>query len=184
MAFYGKVGYKVVQTGHWSKRYSIRAPAMKLRGTHEFYHKGLANHKKVYILRDGRDVALSMWRSKELQHIKFKDLTFSEFLRTPLDWYETPGKKTSVKLTILEHWYKHVTSWWSAKNTLTVSYEDAMIDIGPVLERISTFYALPLQFKGYAVGDIGPSPSGEYAIAKWKEQFTQEDLEYYEQITI
>lgn len=76
---------------------------------------------RLYLYRDGRDVALPLWRTKGFQPAEWHGLSFAEFLRTPLDWWETPGQPArGPRVTIAEHWRLHLDSWYNAPDTLFI----------------------------------------------------------------
>ncbi|WP_452225893.1 sulfotransferase domain-containing protein [Lacinutrix cladophorae] len=116
--------------GHWSNRKVKQEgnPYGKLFGNHYFADKNNNNAPKIYIVRDGRAVAYSVWKTPNFLHKDISNLSFKAFLRTPIDWYGTPSKKSDTNLTILEHWALHVTSWYALaeqnNNVLIIRYED------------------------------------------------------------
>lgn len=115
--------------GHWSNRKVNEKgnPFGKLFGNH--YFPGTNNKEpKIYIIRDVRAVAYSIWNTDNFIHKDIAGISFEEFLRTKLDWEETPARKKESNLTIVEHWYKHVQLWEDSllvdDNLLIVRYED------------------------------------------------------------
>ena len=176
-AFTGKRTTDTVPTGHWSDRRMHQAPARYFRGGHQFYSEHLQG-PRIYLYRDGRDVALSMWRTKSFQAAEHRGLSFSEYLRLPLDWYETPGKRSAKGLTIVEHWRAQLDSW-QGREALYVRYADLLADPAGQLERIARYTDRPLVCVPAEIEGQGPDPSGDYRAEKWREAFTEDDLTYF-----
>ena len=175
--FEGGVTLGSVRTGHWSERLTEMVPNTPIRGRHPFYHDGL-KEPRLYLYRDGRDVVLSMWRTKIFQPKTVRGFTFSEFLRWKLDWRRTPGCRAKPQQTITDHWRSHLDSWAKAPNTYFVCYEQLLQDTEAELARIGEFVGLPvLEYR--EPGGMGPAPSGDYRVCKWSVIFTEEDLDYF-----
>lgn len=104
---------KPVTWGHWSNRKenSEGNPYGQLFGNHYFAERNNNQLPKVYIIRDVRAVALSIWKTQNFIHKDLEDLVFSDFLRMKLDWSGTPANKTEPIKNIIEHWCDHVESW-------------------------------------------------------------------------
>jgi hypothetical protein len=121
---------KSVVWGHWSNR-EINPngnPYGKLFGNHYFADANINDLPKIYILRDGRAVAYSIWKTRNFVHKDANDMDFKTFLRSSIDWHGSPSRQTEPSLTILEHWSLHVASWLKMEqedvNTLIVRYKD------------------------------------------------------------
>jgi hypothetical protein len=179
-ALTGKRTTETVPTGHWSNRYMHQAPARYFRGGHQFYSPKLPG-PRIYLYRDGRDVALSMWRTKRFQAREDRGRSFSEYLRQPLDWYETPGKRNATGLTIAEHWRLHLDSW-RKRPACFVRYADLLTDARCELERIARYVDAPLVCVPAELDGQGPDPSGDYRAGKWRDAFTADDLAYFHSI--
>lgn len=183
-ALEGHISLVETVTGHWSQRVEVTAPDRWLRGGHQFYNDQ-QNGPRVYLYRDGRDVALSLWRTKEFQHTTWHDLRFAEFLRRPLDWQATPKQHCvyiDEVLTIAEHWRLHLESWQNAPSTCFVRYEDLLLHTESEVARIAAFVGRrPLPGIGNVPG-VGPSPSGDYRAGKWRGVFTDDDLDHFFEI--
>ena len=180
-AFFGSAKLVKAVTGHWSRRVTVMAPDKRLRGGHQFYRDGLPG-KRVYLYRDGRDVALSLWRTTAFQHKSWANLSFSQFLQRPLDWRATPGTRASGRLTIAGHWKRHLDSWRNAPGVCFVSYEKLLLHTESEIARIAAFVGcepLPLSV---AASGVGPFPSGTYRVSKWQAEFEQRDLDYFFEI--
>ncbi|APY07551.1 hypothetical protein BWZ20_04230 [Winogradskyella sp. J14-2] len=121
---------KEVVWGHWSNRKNKKDgnPYGKLFGNHLFAYHNKNKLPKIYIYRDGRAVAYSVWKTPNFLNKEDSKLDFNEFLQKPIDWYGTPSIKSSKSLTIFEHWLVHINSWFDLaeadNNLLLVKYED------------------------------------------------------------
>lgn len=178
--FYGNIGMASAITGHWSEPVTVLAPPLRLHGGHQFYHAGLLG-PRVYLYRDGRDVALSLWRTKAFQHQGARDLGFSEFLRAPLDWHATPRRRAKPYLTIVEHWLAHVNSWDDAP-AYFLRYENLLTDRAAEITRLGKFLGLEPDMEALDVEPVGPFPSGDHRVSKWRDGFNSDDLDYFHQI--
>lgn len=167
-------------TGHWSNRFECQVPTLPIFGGHSHFSHKLPG-PRIYLYRDGRDVALSLWRTRGFQAVDWRGLSFAEFLRRPLDWYATPGKPSERGLTIAEHWRAHLDSW-RGRAACFVRYADLLADSGGELERIARYCAVKLAVVPSEPCDCGPEPSGDYRVSKWRDVFTAEDLAYFHSI--
>ena len=169
--------------GHWSENYKFDKPILhgKLFGSHRMQTKG--RWPGLYIYRDARDVALSVWRSKGFLHTNIKDNnTFSTYLKTNLDWQDTPSLRAIPTKNIFKHWLDHVTGWhekYKGSNILFVRFEELLIDTDNVLIRIGEHFDLERQAKVLSLKKmVGPSPNAG-KCGKWKEFFSPEDLKFF-----
>lgn len=152
-AFLAKNFYKnndlcldTIKWGHWSNR-KIKQdgnPYGKLFGHHFFPTPKNFNGPGIYIIRDGRAVAYSIWKTSNFLHKDIANtISFSAFLETPLDWIGSPSKKSEPKYTVLEHWSMHCISWLEfAKNNkdlLVIFYEDLIDEPYQVYLQIKRF---------------------------------------------
>lgn len=143
-----------VTWGHWTNRlkkedgneYGL------LFGNHNFPGDWINNvkHPMIYIYRDGRDVAYSIWKTPNFIHPKHQNISFSDFLRTKIDWEGTPAKKSLPKENIIQHWERHVTEWHKAeaKNLLIVNYEELKNNPQKIFETILKKF-FPLRYLFY-----------------------------------
>jgi len=129
--------------GHWSKiQKEDSSKNFKLFGSHSFplkRHKYLPK-KKVYIFRDGIDVAFSMWRSR-WYHKDWGEITFDDYLTRKIDWYSSPTVCKESNQTILQHWLQHVEKWHSIQNRYIhiIRYEDLLLNPEKEYERLLSF---------------------------------------------
>ena len=178
-AFYGIATVQPAQSGHWAQRVTVNARALELHGGHIFYRKPFPKGSLVYLYRDGRDVLASLWRTKAFQHPSRRNQTFAQFLRTKLDWYATPGRKSRKRLLPAVHWRRHLDTWATAPGVYMLRYEELLLDTPGELERLGAFLGLTPNLSALDVGDVGPFPSSDHRIAKWRDVFTDADLEFF-----
>jgi hypothetical protein len=148
-AFLAKNFYKTkdlsidkVTWGHWSDR-RIKAdgnPYGKLFGNHYFGFENQNSTPKIYIYRDGRAVAYSIWKTPNFISKEEAGITFNDFLNKKIDWSGTPARKAEPECTIFQHWAKHVSSWKklakSDENLLMIRYEDLVDDPYSIYQKI------------------------------------------------
>ena len=181
-AFYGTQTSTTRPTGHYSARWAVTTIGMQLWGSHCIYNARLPG-PRLYLYRDGRDVALSLWRTKGFQPREWHSLSFSAFLRMPLDWTETPGRPArGPRLTIAAHWQQHLATWQHAPETLCLSYAALLRDPAAELARVAAFTGCSLRSASLAQGDYGPDASGDYRADKWRAAFSADDLDYFHSI--
>ncbi|TDN82193.1 sulfotransferase domain-containing protein [Salegentibacter sp. 24] len=176
--------------GHWSNRKTKELnPYGQLFGGHHFPKRSFRLKPKplLYIYRDGRAVAYSIWKTPNFLNREMSGLSFSEFLRTPLDWKGSPGNKIGEGLTIFEHWSKHVEEWSRLKgNIVLISYEELLENPGKVYKKI-LLHCFPMQYyKKFNNTDIKiiEKPLGllpnKGSKDSWKKVFNEDDLKYYQ----
>ncbi len=169
--------------GHWSRLRNLEDMVKNgaLFGSHSF---ALRRHrflpiKKIYIYRDGRDVAFSMWNSKFYDKA-WGDITFSEYIRKDIDWFSTPTFKSSSKRTILQHWEDHVVGWLKTNDRfiLKLRYEEVLADQEKTVKQIAEFLKRPIPSKIKAVNKLVGLAPNKGKIHKWKDHLTEADHEY------
>lgn len=150
--------------------------ASKLFCGHLFWRKK-GRGPCIYILRDGRDVAVSTWRTKEFLHPDWQDMPFAAYIRTPLDWMISPTHKRDPRWTIIEHWYNHVRSWMNHPTVCYVRFENLVQQPYKVLRGLSKWLGLP--HRGIVVQEpVGYAPH-EGTVGRWEQYFTPEDLQHF-----
>lgn len=167
-------------TGHWSNR-QPNAPwaGRVLSGGHGFYN---GQERCIYVVRDGRDVALSFFRTKAFQHESWGGLSLSDVLRKPLDWRGTPGRRwDDGKVSIVEHWYKHVRGWEAHDDIYYLRYENLMTRPSATLAQLGDWLGIEPQ-PASVNGGVGAFPSGDYCVAKWRGAYSDDDLAYFHSI--
>jgi hypothetical protein len=123
-------GTTSVKWGHWANRKVTpnSNKYYKLFGSHAFPTKTMKkiDYPMIYIYRDGRAVAYSIWKTENFINPKYKNISFTDFLREKLDWKGSPAFRSKEKYTIAEHWEKHVIGWKKIskqnKNILIIRY--------------------------------------------------------------
>ncbi|GAF82910.1 unnamed protein product, partial [marine sediment metagenome] len=138
--------------------------------------------------RDGRDVAVSLWRTKSLQHPDWRELSFSEFLRKPLDWYHTPGIRADYGFSVPKLWKRHVTSWLVHQNRTHdrpkyVRYEELLLHLEATLDRLAgELEIVPWSWPPKPVEEkVGIEPH-QGVVGGWRDVFSEEDLIYFHSI--
>jgi bile-salt sulfotransferase len=166
--------------GHWANRGQGEPLEYgKLWGNHEHWKREY--RKCFYAFRDGRDVALSLWRTKIMQNPTWHDLSFAEFLRKPLDWRMSPGKGRKPQFpewTVVEHWLAHLRSWENHRRVHYVRYEDLVLEPEQTIQAMGKFLGIhperivPIrEWVGY--------DSNRSQIGEWQDFFTSEDLDFF-----
>lgn len=172
--------------GHWSNRKTnIKGTEYgKLFGSHRFpSNKTVDYGPAIYIYRDVRAVAVSCWKTPNFKHASWDKLSFSEYLRRPLDWRGSPGNPTtesSPSLTIVQHWYAHLEAWKDREDIYFVRYEDLINQPEKTARQISEEFRF---LKMPRLIDPITSPTGLLPNAAksdgWKNYFiSSEDIDY------
>lgn len=184
---------KNIYTGHWANRKlepTVEAGKLMVEDTHKFpsIKDFVSRAPRLYIYRDGRAVAYSLWNTKHFLNHHYKDISFSEFLRMKLDWHRSPGYKSTPKYTIAEHWIKHVTSWLRIakynKHIQIIRFKDLVNNPEQIYNNLIEKFDF-LKEKISSKDEIyipqklvGISPnSGK--IDSWKSVFTAEDKAFF-----
>lgn len=168
---------KVAGIGHWSQRVRVEGFAWQgLIGGHGFWN---GQSGCLYVYRDGRDVAASLFRSKRFLNRAWRGMTFSEFLREPLDWRGSPSRRAEPGMTVAEHWRAHLESWLPRPGVVGVRYEDLCTLPNTTLEGLREQLGLEHQGK-YAVPQrlVGVLPN-EGRIGTWRDWFGVDDVAWF-----
>lgn len=185
------------RAGHWAdRRPSVMHRLGKLAGGHAFSPlrvvrdggpvrfsgpawaiEGLPG--AVYVYRDGRDVMASLWRTKAFMHPKARKLSFSEWLRRPLDWLESPAHRAIPTLYAPAHWRIHVDGWAETAGAFRVRYED-MVRCPEFPIRAIWAWADSLILHDFepVEGLVGTFPN-EGRIGAWRDVFSDDDLAFF-----
>lgn len=194
--FYPKEDLSVseFQWGHWSNREKnkLKNPYGKLFGSHDFPDQKILNSYEpmIYIMRDPRSVAVSIFKTENFLSKEMAALKFSEFLKKPIDWVGSPANKSIAKHTIIEHCILHHNAWYLASkknsNILVIKYEELKNHPEDVYETIYSEYFNSFLKKHRnqvekITKPIGLLPNaGE--INTWQDYFDSNDLKYYESL--
>jgi hypothetical protein len=181
---------KPITWGHWSNRLEKREgnPYGRLFGGHGFPTESIINSYQpiVYIYRDGRAVAYSVWKTPNFLNAEQSQLSFSAFLRTPLDWKGSPGKRVNRGEIISQHWYNHVDAWHQAarenQNILIVRYEDLKNNPRNVYDAVKAkFFKFRLPTSANMVRidtPVGLLPN-RATVHAYEKVFSDEDLMFF-----
>ena len=119
----------VIPDIHYNPEYCSQIVGPRLIKSHMPY---TADYPKViYLVRDGRDVAVSYFYYLKKYRRIAPEITFMEFIT----------EFNAGKIDQFGHWGEHVTSWVDPQNSnlLLIRYEDMKDDTGQVLEKVLTF---------------------------------------------
>ena len=175
--------------GHWSNRKvrDIGNPYGKLFKNHHFPKKIKYIQPKIYIVRDGRSVAYSIWNTPNFINKELRDISFHDFLRTKIDWKGSPSNKVLPEYTILEHWYQHVKAWEKYNNfdneLLIIKYEELLNNPYEIYLKIhDKFFKNKRVLKEEEIDNI-KTPVGllpnKATINSWEKAFSEEDKILY-----
>ena len=180
--------------GHWANRkINIEGNEyQKLFGSHAFPSSEFKNidYPVIYIYRDGRAVAYSIWKTENFLHPRYANISFSDFLKLKLDWRGSPAWKSREKYTIAEHWEKHVKGWLKIssknRNILIVSYEELVTDPYKVyLEIHQRFFKSKKRKSEKEIviieKAVGLKPN-QATKDSWKEVFSREDDLFFQSL--
>jgi bile-salt sulfotransferase len=196
MAFIGKNFYPGMdlstplgRIGHWADRVRGQLnPYGKLAGHHHFYGDDIGKfiEPACYIYRDGRSVAVSLWKTKQFMHPDWRDMSFSEFLRKPLDWLGSPGRDLPddvPRRTIAEHWLAHIESWRESGNgVLLVRYEDLLRNPLGVSDDIARWSGVNPTGKLHLIDELVGWYPNDGSADSWREVFSDADAAFFHQI--
>ena len=142
----------------------------------------------IYLVRDGRDVMVSIWKMdmRVSRYLGEKEISFSRYIRENrhhVDQFASdnmiPYVDDGIPLPSL--WWWSITQWCHFDDAYLVSYETLVED--PDLVRLRLSYYLGIDPVSQEVNDspVGFLASSVRNIGTWKEHFTREDLEYWEE---
>jgi len=167
--------------GHWSNRKKFKEPVPfgLLFGSHHYVDAD----NSIYIYRDGRAVAYSLWKSEGFLNPYLKSLNFSDFIRCKLDWKNSPGYPAQPpRQTVFEQWYDHVNWYLTRTRKINlVRYEELVMFPDRIVEQIATRFGLSFESFKPLEERVGPSPNAG-TIDAWRDVFFEDDLEYFHSI--
>lgn len=201
-------------TGHWRRRAAerdlglSRAPGAlsyqgervegdervaygKLLGTHRLPPPKLTDlARSIYILRDGRDVALSLYAWKRCLPPGHEDIGLERYLARPIDWQGSPGFRAPAANALerpFEHWKRHI-ELWLATGVFWVRYEDLVRDPMRELVRIGQRFGLKvcagverMSAVGWNASATDPARALE-RIGKWRREMPSRSLALYDSL--
>lgn len=170
--------------GHWAELVPLPKNDYAALFASHVVPRGGVEWPSIYLYRDGRDVAVSLWRAKSLQHPSWRGLSFSEFLRKPLDWVGTPGQRQRTSgRSVVVSWASHVGRWLS-KGTrhhnapIYVRYEELVLNQEATLDRLAGELKVgPWEWKPVQE-KVGIEPH-KGIVGGWRDVFSVEDLAYF-----
>lgn len=165
--------------GHWADRVPVPpVPNGQLSGHHGPPDWGI-EHPAVYVYRDGRAVAASLWRSPHFKHPRWNNGSFTDFLHAPLDWAYTPGQRAWPGQNVIQHWVSHLQEW-VGQGVLMVSYEQLCETPQHFLEMFMYRFNLPQPKRPWhmPVRLVGHFPSGGVRTG-WRDVWSDEDERWY-----
>lgn len=169
--------------GHYNNRLTKKGgdEYSKLFGSHNLYPNKLnICNPSIYIYRDGREVALSIYKSK-FYNKNWGDLAFKEFLYKKIDWIHSPGGiEKNPNRNILEHWCLHIKNWLNYKNDklLFIKYKDLIEEPKKIIDLISNKFNLKKIEKAIYIGKTGLNPNNG-KINSYIDYFDEDDNKYY-----
>ena len=184
---------KKVEWGHWSNRKIKKTgnPYGQLFGSHthvpdKFNYYG----PKIYIIRDGRAVAYSIWKTPNFLNSKLQKLSFHDFLKEKIDWIGTPANRSNQIYSILEHWYLHVKAWEDFaeknENLLIIKYEDLINNPYQIYLKIHKYFFNDLPIIKKDDLNIIKKPVGllpnKATVNSWEQVFLQNDIDLYYEV--
>ncbi|MEM6723689.1 MAG: sulfotransferase domain-containing protein [Bacteroidota bacterium] len=119
-----------------------QSPEKGEEGKHPYYlpqfKAFLEKGKKIYVVRDGRDVMVSLYRYLQSFEASYQDIDFSDFLRTMNHF----GPASTEKENRMEFWKNHVKQWLGRKDVLILKFEELIINYEGAVEQISQYLGL------------------------------------------
>tara|TARA_B100000131_G_scaffold321507_1_gene372395 strand:+ start:3146 stop:3886 length:741 start_codon:yes stop_codon:yes gene_type:complete len=150
------------------------------------------NGPSIYIYRDGRAVAWSMYKNKDFltgQQRHHMNDYFGFFLRSKIDWKYCPMVEDKADINIAQAWEKHVRDWHSAyrrkelNKILFVRYEEVISDVPRALLKISKEFGLKMPKRiSYVKEVVGPSE--ERLNLEWQQMFSRDQYNYFHKFVL
>ncbi|MCA9264416.1 MAG: sulfotransferase [Planctomycetales bacterium] len=172
--------------GHWADRQVFDEPVPNglIPASHYFPSQNPRDRIRptIYIYRDGRAVALSLWKSIHFMNPTWQGISFADFLRRPIDWEASPGFRVEPHETLAAHWARHVLAWHEApyKSCCFIRYEQLVGDPAQVLEALCNSFGF-LQRPEHTTAiraKVGIVPN-KSQVDSWKDAFTDEDERFF-----
>lgn len=178
-------------TGHWTQRKHsakycvdgveqedpvLKMPYGRLMGNHMFPNMVPKVSRAVYVVRDGRDMALSFWNWKKFRATEQADMPLTEFLRTPIDWRGSPGYRRILKkrYVLFDHWRDHVSAWLKT-DALWIRYENLVKSPEKVVAKVARHFDLRVFDDGSLPDAVGWNPSGgRPRVGVWRDELPKD----------
>ena len=141
--------------------------------------------KKIYVVRNGMDVLVSLYEFRKSHNEKFRQYSFSEFIRLPT--FDPEHKD----LNKVEYWCKHATDWLNSvfsRDLLIISFDDWITDYEQTLDRVGQFLELnrDRRTSDIRIGSRQPQGAQRTAVVQrkgrigdWTEYFEADDFELF-----
>lgn len=176
----------------------------KLYKTHAHADHGidafLSPARVIYVLRDGRDVMVSLYYYTQSHDSKTRDMSFSDFLHSqnPYDTDSYDGSMNRV-----EYWNYHVNSWLKQRRfeSKIVSFEQWKADPASTIADIAKFTGHSPNRKIRVMAKTKPDTIFSKLLRRaglskrtsvqfrggrsgdWKDHFDQTSLDYFNSVT-
>lgn len=145
-------------------------------------------YPSIYVYRDGKAVAASVWKTRNFLHPKHQGIAFSDFLRSKIDWLGTPGVRWESTMNIAQHWENHVLGWKRIaernENIMLISFEE--LKQNPYQAYQDIFFRffwqrgdLLKESEIDSVEDLVGLLPNKAESPTWRELFSEEDLMYF-----
>lgn len=120
--------------------------------------------KYIYLVRDGRDVGVSLYHHHQSFLPKYFNENLADFSDFWDDWVETKDDKA-------EYWsyWQHIKNWWQVRNlpnVLLVHYHNLIHDKSQAIDRISEFINIDIDRSKKEI--ILEKSSLEYMKSNWQ----------------
>jgi len=111
----------------------------------EYVRQFLSSTRKIYALRDGRDVMVSLYEYLKTQKQEFKTSSFSEFLRMH-NAFDLPPD-TAPFQSRPTFWKQHAEHWLKQADVVPVLYRNMTADFHNTMWQISSRMKLTMRSK-------------------------------------
>lgn len=181
-----KLGLNNRVWGHWKNRQSDTDgfPYGLILGIHNFPSRGISriSYPTVYVYRDPRAVAFSLWKSTAFRAPEHAADTLCHYLRRHIDWIGSPGFAAHTCLTVGQHWALHVGLWLRYakhnENILVVRYEDIIDQPDMLLSEVNERFFGGIVDLSQPVLDTSPTglEPNKANVSAWREEFSSNDI--------
>jgi hypothetical protein len=154
----------------------------------------------IYVIRDGRDVMVSLYHYEKAHVQSVANLSFAEFLHT-VNPYDT--ESYGGEMNRIEYWAYHVNSWVEEKkfDKLIVSFDQWRTDFDDTIAKVASFLELdpnstlktmartrPESLASKLMRKIGLSKRTSVLFrggrsGDWKQHFDHKSLDLFKSIT-
>jgi len=182
----------LMMSGHWSKKIShhgqrflldgvemgqtFTIPYARLFGSHTIQPPRNVK-RSIYIVRDGRDVALSCFSWKDSMPERMEPLSLTDFLLQKIDWIGSFGyRENHPHMRIFDHWKMHVENYYNSHMSM-IYYEDLISNPEAIISLIADVFDLDfVQDFEDVIEDVGWNPSHNKGASKWRDVMSPADI--------